>query len=153
MDFIRTHQAVSRSLRPDQRLAVSRALPNFLARGGLRGTPQMVRQHAAGALRQSIAHATPAEIDALTSYFLTRLALSLRGTAAEKTAVTTLTVKDLVAVQAKMQSLADSLSELGEMASLRLQMNMDRVSKQMSTLSNILKAIADTQKNLISNLK
>ena len=37
----------------------------------------------------------------------------------------------------------DSLSELGETESLRLQMAMDRMSKLMSTLSNILKKVSD----------
>jgi hypothetical protein len=47
----------------------------------------------------------------------------------------------------------DSISEMGEMESLCLQMTMDRLSKMMSTLSNVLKRIADTQAQLIQNLK
>ena len=47
----------------------------------------------------------------------------------------------------------DSLSELGEMESLRLQMAMDRLTKMMSTLSNILKKTSDTAQNLVQNLK
>ena len=47
----------------------------------------------------------------------------------------------------------DSMSEMGEMESLRLQMAMDRMSKQMSTLSNLLKKINDTQKSIIQNIK
>ncbi len=47
----------------------------------------------------------------------------------------------------------DSLSELGEMESLRLQMAMDRLSKMMSTLSNILKKTADTAATITQNLK
>lgn len=40
-----------------------------------------------------------------------------------------------------------------EMTSLRLQMMMDRRSKFMSTLSNILKKSAETQSSLIQNIK
>ncbi len=47
----------------------------------------------------------------------------------------------------------DSMSEMGEMESLRLQMAMDRLSKMMSTLSNLLKKLADTQQQLVQNLK
>jgi|CXWL01.1.fsa_nt_gi hypothetical protein len=47
----------------------------------------------------------------------------------------------------------DSMSEMGEMESLRLQMAMDRMSKMMSTLSNLLKKISGTQDSIIANLK
>ena len=47
----------------------------------------------------------------------------------------------------------DSLNELGETESLRLQMAMDRLSKLMSTLSNILKKISDTSDTMVQNLK
>jgi|GEM_PF-2364217 len=47
----------------------------------------------------------------------------------------------------------DSLSELGEMESLRLQMAMDRMSKMMSTLSNLLKKASDTAAGITQNLK
>jgi hypothetical protein len=47
----------------------------------------------------------------------------------------------------------DSLNELGEMESLRLQMAMDRMSKMMSTLSNLLKKISETSSGITQNLK
>jgi len=47
----------------------------------------------------------------------------------------------------------DSLSELGEMEALRLQMAMDRMSKLMSTLSNLLKKMSDTAASITQNLK
>lgn len=47
----------------------------------------------------------------------------------------------------------DSTNELGEMESLRLQMVMDRMSKMMSTLSNLLKKISDTNSAIAQNLK
>ena len=52
-----------------------------------------------------------------------------------------------------VQDKLDSLSEMGEMESLRLQMAMDRRSKLMSTLSNLLKKISDTQSQIVQNLK
>jgi hypothetical protein len=47
----------------------------------------------------------------------------------------------------------DSMSEMGEMESLRLQMAMDRMSKMMSTLSNVLKKVSDTANGITANLK
>lgn len=47
----------------------------------------------------------------------------------------------------------DSQGELGETESLRLQMAMDRMSKTMSTLSNVEKKIDDTDSSLVQNLK
>jgi hypothetical protein len=47
----------------------------------------------------------------------------------------------------------DSMSEMGEMESLRLQMAMDRLSKLMSTLSNLLKKASDTSSQIVQNLK
>ena len=47
----------------------------------------------------------------------------------------------------------DNLSEMGETESLRLQMAMDRLSKLMSTLSNLLKKESDTSSSIIQNIK
>lgn len=47
----------------------------------------------------------------------------------------------------------DSLSEMGEMQQLKMQMLMDRRSKLMSTLSNLMKKISQTQDSIIDNLK
>jgi hypothetical protein len=47
----------------------------------------------------------------------------------------------------------DSLSEMGEMESLRLQMAMDRLSKLMSTLSNMLKKSGETASAITQHIK
>lgn len=47
----------------------------------------------------------------------------------------------------------DAMSEMGEMESLRLQMAMDRSSKLMSTLSNMLKKMSDTSAGITRNIK
>lgn len=53
----------------------------------------------------------------------------------------------------KVKSNLDSMSEMGEMESLRLQMAMDRMSKMMSTLSNALKKASATSEEITANLK
>jgi len=63
---------------------------------------------------------------------------------------------DKVALDAEVAAIKnqlDSKSEIGETESLRLQMAMDRMSKMMSTLSNILKKISDTAQSITQNLK
>jgi flagellar biosynthesis component FlhA len=52
-----------------------------------------------------------------------------------------------------MDTQKDSMGELGSETSTRLQMYQDRRSKLMSTLSNMLKKMADTSGSIISNMK
>jgi putative addiction module CopG family antidote len=56
-------------------------------------------------------------------------------------------------VEDELTDTLDSLSEMGEMESLRFQMAMDRLSKLMSTLSNILKKKSNTAQSITQNLK
>ncbi len=52
-----------------------------------------------------------------------------------------------------LKSAVDALGELSEEDMLRLQMTMDRESKLIETLSNILKKISDTADSITQNLK
>jgi hypothetical protein len=52
-----------------------------------------------------------------------------------------------------VKSKLNSISEMGEMESLRLQMAMDRLSKLMSTLSNLLKKASQTAQGITQNIK
>lgn len=63
------------------------------------------------------------------------------------------TKAELDALVVKCKNDLDSMSEMGEMESLRLQSAMDRKSKMMSTLSNILKKISQTADQIVQNLK
>jgi hypothetical protein len=63
------------------------------------------------------------------------------------------TVADLNALESQMKNELDSMSEMGETESLRLQMAMDRLSKMMTTLSNVLKKISDTSQSIVQNMK
>jgi hypothetical protein len=62
-------------------------------------------------------------------------------------------VAQLREVRDRLKTDLDSMSELGEMESLRLQMAMDRLSKMMSTLSNLLKKMSDTAESITKNIK
>jgi Arc/MetJ-type ribon-helix-helix transcriptional regulator len=62
-------------------------------------------------------------------------------------------VSIIESIRDELRDKLDSMSEMGEMESMRLQMIMDRRSKLLETLSNILKKISDTQKSITQNLK
>lgn len=55
--------------------------------------------------------------------------------------------------QRELKKKLDSLSEMSETTALRLQMMMDRRSKFMTMLSNMLKKMSDTQNSIVQNLK
>jgi ribosome assembly protein YihI (activator of Der GTPase) len=66
--------------------------------------------------------------------------------------------KQIEAIEAfeKANNLADKLdamNEMSEMTSLWLQMMMDRRSKLISTLSNLMKKLSATQETIVQNLK
>jgi hypothetical protein len=69
------------------------------------------------------------------------------------TAPSIATMGDLAGVEDKLKDSLDSMSEIGEMESMRLQMAMDRMSKFMAALSNIEKKASDTSDAIITNLK
>ncbi len=62
-------------------------------------------------------------------------------------------VLDFKSFQAEIVKALDSVSGLSEMMSLRLQMIMERRSKIIQTLSNILKKISQTSEAIIQNIK
>jgi hypothetical protein len=47
----------------------------------------------------------------------------------------------------------DSMSEIGETEQLRMQMAMERLSKAMAMLSNVLKKLNDTAQGITQNMK
>ena len=63
------------------------------------------------------------------------------------------TTMELDNLAGNMKNDLDSMSEMGEMESLRLQMAMDRMNKMMSTLSNLLKKISKSSEEITQNLK
>jgi hypothetical protein len=64
-----------------------------------------------------------------------------------------LTFDRLHQIQTQIGSSLKGLDDESETQSLELQMTMDRRSKLLDTLSNIMKTIADANEALIANLK
>jgi hypothetical protein len=80
--------------------------------------------------------------------------LTVKSFSAEVTAESL--VNQLVGIARELGPLkfnADLLGQLSETESARLQMAMDRVSKLMGTLGNLLKKISDTASAITQNLK
>lgn len=64
-----------------------------------------------------------------------------------------LTVSVLKLLLDDLKGKLDGMNEMSEMTSLRLQMTMERRSKIIQTLSNIIKKIGTTQETLVQNIK
>lgn len=64
-----------------------------------------------------------------------------------------LTVSVLKSMLDDLKGKLDGMNEMSEMTSLRLQMTMDRRSKFIQTLSNIMKKMSATQDALVQNIK
>lgn len=63
------------------------------------------------------------------------------------------TVGDLAGMEGKLKGALDTMSDLSEEQSLRLQQAMDRRSKLLSTLSNLMKKQSTTSDSILANLK
>ncbi len=63
------------------------------------------------------------------------------------------TYAELRHLELGLQSNQDSLADMSQVLQLKMQMAMDRRSKVMEALSNIMKKSSDTQSSVISNLK
>ena len=64
-----------------------------------------------------------------------------------------LTVSGLKSLLDNIKGNLDGMNEMSEAPSLRLQMTMDRRSKIIQTLSNIMKKIGTTQETIVKNIK
>jgi hypothetical protein len=65
----------------------------------------------------------------------------------------TLYEKQIEAEARELLNRLDSMSEMGETESLRLQMMMDRMSKMMNIISNLLAKLSETNSQIVQNLK
>lgn len=112
--------------------AASRAYARSLARAADADDPQLLAERE---VRQRFANLTPEQTNLLSFYVMAQTAQQL---AAEKDA---------------LKEKLDDMSDMSEMDSMRLQMAMDRRSKFITALSNLLKKISSTQDSVVQNLK
>jgi hypothetical protein len=100
------------------------------------------------AIRTRFRYSSAPEVDVLVYYLLARVAI----THSEILPPAHLP-DDLSQVTSHLSENLDSMSDLGELTSLRLQMAMDRSSKLIETLSNLLKQISKVEDTIVQNLK
>jgi hypothetical protein len=126
--------SVSSSLEPTVRQKLRRAVPEFQSRTRGARHAEFESQQALALAKSLFPAASAADWHSMAFYLV-----ATSGMAEAKAA-------------GPRQGL-DSMSEMGEMESLRLQMAMDRMSKMMSTLSNLLKKASETSTAITQNLK
>lgn len=114
---------------------------------------QAAAQAKNGIAKLSTAKAHAAKSKAPVTVKLVKVAVYQKGKPAASDVAAKLTAAQLASEIDALQGSVDAMSEMGEMESLRLQMTMDRMSKMMSTLSNILKKTSDTANSIIQNMK
>lgn len=71
----------------------------------------------------------------------------------QTTAPAKLTAANLNTLSSQLKSDLDSMNEMSELTSMRLQMAMDRRSKFVEALSNIMKKIDDSNSSILQNIK
>jgi hypothetical protein len=137
MDTLLYFQKTSSLLSAIAKWKVKAAAPAFAERARSLETADSISAAAIGSLKPGFPLASAVQLNIL-AFYLVGIVIAVDGLDAAKDAV---------------KSRLDSLSEMGEMESLRLQMSMDRLSKLMSTLSNLLKKISDTSSSITQNIK
>ena len=130
MEAWQFHQQLSQGLSLNTKLRIRRLVPRYRARVTLFQDSRSMYREALSQLKVEFPFAPPASFGPMATYLI--------GVAASS--------------EDTWQKL-DTTSDLSELTSLRLQMSMDRMSKLMSTLSNLLKKASETGQGITQNIK
>ena len=109
----------------------SRALLAHLASGPENAHPYVVAQQE---VHSKFPHVSTEQSDLLSFYVMAEVAR-------------------IISTPGELKKNLNDMNEMSEMTSLRLQMTMDRRSKFIETLSNIMKKISTTQDTVTQNVK
>jgi hypothetical protein len=131
MEAWQQYQRLSRLLGPNVKLSIRQVAPLYFDRVRSVQDPHSIYCAALASLKLRFPRSSPEETDVLAFYLLGLLASVESGTRGKQ----------------------DSMNEISEMNSLRLQMTMDRRSKFISTLSQMMKKMSTTQDILVQNIK
>ena len=130
MEAWQFHQQLSQGLSFNTKIRIRRLVPRYLMRVKLFQDSRSMYREALTQLKVEFPFAPPASFESMATYLI--------GVAASS--------------EDTWQKL-DTTSDLKELESLRLQMAMDRLSKLMSTLSNLLKKVSETGQGITQNIK
>lgn len=96
---------------------------------------------------------TKPQVNTVSATQTTKLQTSPSISKVNKPANTLVSATEIKQVQDSLKSKMDSMNEMSEMTSMRLQQTMDRRSKFITALSNVMKKISETQDSIIQNMK
>jgi hypothetical protein len=119
------YQRIKQNMRPDIHYRIAKAVPAFKRRAAHVHIPSVLHDVAVREVEVIFGH-LPTDQSNLLAFYLIGEAL---------------------------RDSLDSLSDMSEMESLRLQMTMDRRSKFIQTLSNLEKQIEDTDESIAESIK
>jgi len=139
---------ISRLLGYSAKRKVLQAGPLFLRRAHTLCGPSELWRAAVDILRPRFPSASAQEVDVLAFYLVAKVAVTHSKDVSSRVAIGGL--QDLLE---GLKGKLDGMNEMSEMTSLRLQMTMDRRSKFISTLSQMMKKISTTQDVLVQNIK
>ena len=131
MEVWQQFEKISRVINQSAKLKVRQAVPLYLDRSRTLQDSHSLHQAATAVLKGGFSRSSAAEMDVLVFYLLC-----------------VATVKEV-----NPNHNLDLMRERDEMESLRLQMSMDRRSKAMETLLNLLKKISNTAQEITQNIK
>ena len=131
MEAWQQYQRYSRLLSPNMKLRIRQVVPLYLDHVRSVQDPHSLYRSALAALKLRFPSSSPEETDVL-AFYLVSLAAATEG---------------------GMRGKLNSMNEMREMTSLKLQVTMNRRSKFIETLSNIMRKISSTQDSVVQNLK
>ncbi|MDE3199497.1 MAG: hypothetical protein KGN79_01150 [Acidobacteriota bacterium] len=122
---------------------------------GLRQMIGEVRQAALSAKpRDHDKHCETSLCKSLAARLVTVSHMSLPGQVLIRTRIPQkMTYAELEGIEGQLEQDQDSLNDMTEVDQMKLQQAMDRRSKVIETISNIMKKISDTDSSIVSNMK
>lgn len=164
-DAVRLHQALVQRVQPPVRAWIGNEARR-LAMAGPRAAPDEAAVRAQVRSRFAGQRLGEMDIDALVMMVMMEAAAAeeqatrdlleqMKATNAEREKLRALQAeaRKQGAARDELKGKLDSLNEMSQVNSLRLQMLMDRRSKFLNIVNNIMKKISSTQDTLVQNLK
>ena len=146
MDIAREYLRISRSLSYSVKMRILLASRSFSHGASHQHTDAALHQSAKNALRGHFPSASAQQLEVLTFYLITHVAI---GDAERAQSGLSPYDSHIEAWEGKRAT----LNEMEQERTLKMQMAMERFAKFQSTLSNMMKKVSDTSSGIVSNLK